>query len=447
MLSLALPVVVAEVGWNIMGAVDTMMVGRLSAEAIGAVSLGSATFHMVAIFGMGMLLGLDTLISQAYGRGDLDGCHRSLFHGVYTALILSIPLTLLLMEAPWVLNRFGIHSGVLELTLPYLRPVTYGLLPLLLYATFRRYLQAKQRVHSIMFVLVSANLVNAIANWGLIFGNFGLPRLGIEGAGWATFVSRLYLSVGLCLFVLYYDRKDRRRGGFGLFQSSIAFETARFVSLIRLGLPAALHMSLELGLFVLATLLAARLEPAALAAHQIALTCAAITFMVPLGVSSAAAVRVGHAVGAGDPVRATHSGWTAILFGVGFMSLSMTLFLSIPRVILRGFTSDVRVLDVGVSLLVVAGFFQLFDGLQVVAAGALRGIGETRVPMLVAAVGYWFCGMPVGYVLCFRLGYGVVGLWAGMLVGLASVGIVLVELWRRRARQVRLVPSGPELVV
>jgi len=435
MLRLALPVVVAEVGWNIMGAVDTMMVGRLSAEAIGAVSLGSAVFLAVTIFGMGLLLGLDTLISQAWGRGEIDECHRSLFHGVYASLILAVPLTLILLMVPWLLPRFGIHPEVERLTIPYLRPVTFGLLPLLLYATFRRYLQAKEHVHSIMFVLISANVVNALANWALVFGNFGFPRMEVEGAGWATLVSRIYLACGLLGFVLYYDWKERDEAGTRLFDSSLAFDPARFAALLRLGLPAALHMTLEVGLFALATLFAGRLDPAELAAHQIALTCAAITFMVPLGVSSAAAVRVGHAVGAGDARRAARSGWMAIVYGVGFMSVSMSMFLLIPRVILRGFTSDERVLDVGVSLLFVAGLFQLFDGLQVVATGALRGIGETRIPMLVAAAGYWILGMPVGYLACFTLGFGVIGLWAGMLVGLMSVGLVLVGLWRRRARE------------
>ncbi len=430
MIRLALPVVVAELGWTAMGTVDTIMVGRLSAEAIGAVALGSAVFMGVTIFGMGILLGLDTLISQAYGRDDLGDCDRTLVHGIYLAVFLTIPLTALLFWLVGVLPRLGIQPRVLELTLPYIRPVNWSLLPLLLYSASRRYLQALGHVHAVMVVFIAANVLNAFVNWTLIFGRLGLPELGVPGAGWATFVSRIFMASCLIGCIIYYNRRGRRK----LFRVPLGIEMARLRRLLDLGLPAAFQISLEMGLFSVATALAGRFDAASLAAHQIAITVAATTFMVPLGISSAAAVRVGYAAGRRDPAAVERSGWMAIVLGVGFMASAAACLFLFPRVIISLFTTDASVLAVGVSLLFVAAFFQLFDGLQVVTIGVLRGLGDTRTPMVAALVGYWILGLPAGYILAFPLGLGVQGLWIGMLVGLFSVGVGLLAVWVRRLR-------------
>ena len=204
--------------------------------------------------------------------------------------------------------------------------------------------------------------------------------------------------------------------------------------LLRLGLPAALQITLEMGVFATATALAGLLDAASLAGHQIALTAASVTFMVPLGVSSAGAVRVGHAVGRADRPGAAAAGWTALLIGVTFMSVAGLAFLVLPEAIVRAFSSDATVIRTGATLLVVAAFFQLFDGVQVVATGILRGLGDTRSPMLWNLVGHWMLGLPVGYGLCFVAGRGITGLWIGLCVGLISVGAVLLLIWARRVR-------------
>ena len=277
---------------------------------------------------------------------------------------------------------------------------------------------------------MTANVVNALTNWGLIFGHWGLPELGVVGAGWATFASRTFMAITLIGAIVFYEWRERR----GLFQTPLGLEWVRMRRLFRLGLPAAFQITLEMGLFSVATVLAGRLDAASLAAHQIALSVAATTFMVPLGVSSAAAVRVGHAVGARDRDGVARGGWMSVALGVGFMFMAMLTLFLFPRQIIGLFTNDTAVLSVGVSLLYVAALFQLFDGLQVVTTGVLRGIGDTRTPMVVALTGYWVLGLPTGYVLCFTLGYGVSGLWVGMLVGLFVVGVILMAVWTRRLR-------------
>jgi MATE family multidrug resistance protein len=431
MLRLAVPVVLAELGWMAMGVVDTMMVGRIDAESIGAISIGRALFLVVAIFGIGLLLGLDTVVSNAFGAGDLRECHLALLHGVYLSLLMTLPLTAVVYGLSGLLDSWGVDPAVRELTLPYVRVVSLSALPVFLYATFRRYLQAINLVRPVMIALISANVVNAAANWVLIFGHLGLPGLGATGAAWATVLSSFYMALFLVAAALLHDRQEGNR----LRQLPLRFDFSRLLRLLRLGLPAAAQLLLEVGGFALVTALAGRLAATALAAHQIALNAASLTYMVPLGISAAGAVRVGQALGRGDARGAERAGWTALLLGASFMCLAALAFVVLPAWIVRAFTADSRVIAAGVTLLYVAAVFQLFDGVQVVATGALRGAGDTRTPMLWNFVGYWVLGLPAGYFLCFVLGYGVVGLWIGLSVGLIVVGSILLRAWSRRCRQ------------
>lgn len=433
MFELAGPVVLAELGWMAMGVVDTLMVGRLSPEAIGAVGVGSSMFMGVAVFAMGLLLGLDTLVSQAFGASRLDDCHRWLLHGVVLSLVVWVPTTLVLFGLAALLAGWGIDPSVLPLTLPYLEIVTWSLLPLLMYATFRRYLQGMGVVRPVMIALVLANVVNVVVNWILIFGKLGAPALGVDGAAWATVGSRVAMA-GYLLMVIVLRERGRRPG---LFETPMAIEVAWSIRLFRLGLPAAAQVTLEVGVFAAATALAGRLVPAALASHQIALNIAACSFMVPLGVASAGAVRVGHAVGRRDPVGAERAGWTALLFGTGAMACAAAVFVLAPHLLIGAFTSDPRVLALGSALLFVAAVFQLFDGIQGVGTGVLRGLGDTRTPMLWNLFGHWFVGLPLGYALCFPLGHGVIGLWWGLSTGLIICGVALLIVWAKRIHRLK----------
>jgi MATE family multidrug resistance protein len=448
MLTLAWPVVLAEVGWISMGIVDTVMVGPLGPEAIGAVGIGSSVFLALAVFGMGLLLGLDTLVSQSFGAGRHDRCHYWLVQGVYLVLILSVPLTALSLGSVAALPIIGIHGRVLELTTPYFVNVTWSLVPLLLYACFRRYLQGMHVVRPITFVLITANLINLIGNWILVYGHLGAPKLGVEGAAWATVGSRVYMAATLMIVILIRERDDLPRGSTvgpheggrsttepartaGLHDVAWTLSPRGIAELVRLGFPAASQIALEVAVFAAATALAGRLDPASLAAHQIALNIAAFAFMVPLGLASAGAVRVGHAVGRGDPPGARRAGWTALLLGVSFMSAAALAFLLVPIWLIGLFTTDVAVIVTGTSLLRIAALFQVFDGVQVVATGILRGVGNTRTPMLTNLAGHWVIGLPLGYSLCFFFGWGVQGLWIGLSAGLMIVGTVLVRTWWR----------------
>lgn len=428
MLQLAAPLVMAELGWMSMGIVDTMMVGRVSAEAIGAVSLGSVLFYTVAIFGSGLLLGLDTLVSQAFGARRMIDCHHSLINAVYFCLPLAP--TLMLLVRCWVplLARFGINPSVLCQTVPYLMAIIWSTFPLLLYFALRRYLQAMNRVAPIMFALISANVVNLMGNWILVYGHFGFRAMGAEGSGWATCISRVYMVLVLAIYLLYDAAAHRT----GLFDAPLAPDFRRIRELLRLGLPAATQLSLEVGVFAAATALIGTLNSLSLAAHQIAMNVATFTYMVPLGISSAAAVRVGQALGRGDVHSAGRAGWAAMALGATFMACAGLILLTAPQYVARVFTTDRAVIRTAVSLLAVAAAFQLFDGLQTVATGALRGAGDTRTPMICHLLLYWLVGLPVGYVLCFGMHWGAVGLWAGLCVALILIGSVLLVAWMRK---------------
>jgi multidrug resistance protein, MATE family len=431
-LRLALPLIFAEIGWMSMGVVDTVMVGRLpnSAVAIGATGLGQSLYHAVAIFGGGLLLGLDTFVAQAHGRDDIRDARHSLVNGFFLVLVLTPILMILVSFWPMLMRRSGVNSELIQPMQPFLRALNWGTLPLLSYFAIRRYLQAVHVVNPIMFALISANIVNLVGDWALIYGHLGFRAMGITGSGWSTCVARIYMVIVLLVTLGYVESKRSIPDPTG----SFGFDLKRVWELLKLGTPAATQILFEIGAFSAATALIAKLGPVPLSGHEIAINCAALTFMVPLGISSAAAVRVGHQLGKGDPARAHLAGWSAILLGAGFMTSTGLVFVTLSKPIARLFTPDPAVIRVGASLLLVAAAFQLFDGLQTVATGALRGSGDTRTPMLANLVAYWFIGLPFGYLLCFRFGLGAFGIWIGLCIGLVIIGSALLFTWHRRLR-------------
>ena len=431
MTRLAVPIVLAELGWMTMSLADTVMVGRVGAAAMGAVGLGASLFYTVAIFGTGLLLGLDTTVSQAFGAGDRDECRRSLMAGLW----LILPLAPLLVGMTWLfvplVRLFGVQPAVLKNTVPYLFAISWSAIPLLVFFALRRYLQSMNLVRVVMFALISANLVNIAVNWILIFGHFGAPALGAEGAGWATTLSRLYMALVLVVYAVVQDP--------ALMRVRLAPDFARIRRLFALGFPAAAQFSLEVGVFAAVTALIAKLDEISLAAHQIALLTVSFTYMVPLGISSAGAVRVGHAVGRRDAAAAGVSGWTAMALGAGFMGCAALALLCAPHMLSRIFTNQAEVSAAAVPLLAVAAAFQLFDGLQTVGTGILRGLGDTRTTMVAHIGCYWFIGLPLGSWLCFRKHWGAVGLWTGLSAALILIGCVALTGWIYRLRGFRRV--------
>ena len=384
MIALAAPVVLAEIGWTTMGLVDTLMVGPLGPAAIGAVGLGSIVFLAVGIFGMGLLLGLDTLVAQAYGAGRIDRCRHWLRQGIYLALLAAVPLTVL-ASASSPRCRPGANAGRAAIATPYYSVVTLSLLPLLLYAAFRRYLQAMNLVRPVTVALVTANVVNVAVNWVLIYGQLGFPALGATGAAWATVLSRVYMAAVL----VRGHRPARPPAARGLPPASRRVDWRGHGAPAALACPAGLQIVLEVGVFAAATALAGRLSAAALAAHQIALNIWAVVYMVPLGLNSAGGGARRSGRRPARPRGVWRAGWTALALGAGFTATSALVFLVAGRPLIGAFSTDATVLAIGPSLLAIAGVCLIFDGTQGIATGMLRGLGDTRMPMLTNLAGHW----------------------------------------------------------
>ncbi len=433
MLRIAVPLALAELGWMAMSVVDNIMVGGLpdSALAIGSTSVGSALFYGVAIFGLGTMSGLDTLVSQAFGAGDWKAGRQALRAGMALAIVMAPLLMLAVAAGAPLLGVIGVRPEVLVGALQFNSVLLWSLPPLFVYATFRRYLQGIHYVRPVMFGLVTANLVNLLGNWLLIFGHWGAPAMGIRGSALSTVIARIYLA---CVMVVGVGIRDREvlRG--------LRPDFSHMWTLLKLGLPAGITIGLEVGIFNLATAVAGKLDAVSLASHTIALNAAAVTYMVPLGIASAAAVSVGRALGAGDPRGAHRAGWTAIGLTVVFEMCTAVAFFTLGRSIASVYTHDERVISFVSVLFVIAAVFQLFDGLQTVATGALRGLGNTRTPMVWNLVGYWVIALPLGYWWCFPAGLGAVGLWYGLCLGLFLIGVGLTWVWARESQRI-LAPS------
>jgi MATE family multidrug resistance protein len=452
MLRLAAPLAMAELGWMAMGFVDTIMAGRLGAASIGAGSLGGMLFYPIAICGTGMLAGMDTLVAQAFGAGDDATCRRTLVQGLWIAAGVAPVVGLLLALTVPLLRAIGTNPRVMELLGPFVHALLWGVPPLLFYAALRRYLQAMNIVKPITFAVISANLLNFAGNWLFMYGNWGAPRLGLEGSGFSTSISRVYIALVLLIAVLHHERTARLRSRLGTELDSeprpsgsggaVVYD-ARFDwrpqwtlirRLIALGFPSAMQILAEGAVFGIVTVMAARFDEVSLAAHSIAVNVISITYMVPLGISSAAAVRVGHAVGRKSPRGIAVSGWTALLLGAGFMGSAGLALALVPRWIARLYTPEAAVIAASAALLRIAALFEVFDGLQVVATGALRGLGDTRTPALAHLAGYWMIGLPVAYVLCFTYGWGVTGIWVGLTSALILIGLILLAAWHREMK-------------
>jgi MATE family multidrug resistance protein len=451
-LRLAGPVILAELGWMGMGIVDTIMVGPLGPAAIAASGVANSLHLGFVIFGMGLLLGLDTLVSQAYGAGDRRLCRTWLGRGIQLALFSAVPLMLVLAAVWAAVPALGFHHDTRVLLRGYFAILVLSTPFLLLYAALRRYLQSTHHVAPVMFALVSANAINAFFNWVFIYGRLGIPALGVPGSALATLAARVYMSAILGVAVWWTSDdagsgapapsaqdvgRELREGHRAVLGLSSADRAPSIRRLVELGLPAAATVTAEVGVFAVATALAGKLEPVATASHQIALNIAAVAFMIPLGLASAGAVRVGNAIGARNPRGAAAAGWTVIAMGVVFMLCSGAVFVAIPRTLIGLFTRDAAVLELGASLLFIAAVFQLFDGLQGVVTGTLRGLGDTRTPMVTNLAAHWLIGLPVGYWLCFSAGWGARGLWWGLSIGLIVAGVVLTTVWARSGRALR----------
>lgn len=423
---LALPVVTVQVGLMLMGVIDTMLVGRMGPVALAATALGNLAFVMITIVALGTLLALDPLVAQAVGARDETAIRHGVQRGLLLSLVLSLPCSLLLLGSSWAFHLFGQPLEVIPLATGYALRTIPGVVPFLAFVALRQSMQALGRLRPIVLVIVAANVANALLDLLLIYGGWGVPALGVNGAAWATTICRWGMAFGL--LAAGWDTLGPRLRG----EWRAAFEAAPMRAMLRLGVPIGLQLELELSAFGAVALLMGRLGTPAMAAHQVAINLASLTFMVPLGVGAAAAVLVGRAIGAGDAGAARRAARTAVTLGTGFMVGTAVLFLAVPGALARLYTTDAAVLAITGVLLPIAGVFQIFDGIQAVTSGVLRGTGDTHAALRANLIGFWGVGIPASLGFGFALGFGAAGLWWGLVVGLAVVSVLLLRQARLR---------------
>ncbi|HVS02329.1 MAG TPA: MATE family efflux transporter [Thermoanaerobaculia bacterium] len=422
LVALALPVTAAQLGSMMLLVVDLLMLGRVGVEALDAASLGRVWVMGTIVFGMGLAFGIDPVATQAFGAGDDERLVGALGNGLVLALFASLPIALLWSGTGPVLGLLGQSPELSHQAHVYVITQIPGLPFFLLFTVLKQHLQAQGIVQPAMWVTFAANGFNAVANWVLIFGHWGAPALGVAGAGIATSLTHVVLVLGL---VGWMHRQGLPRRSWrevwrrGLERRGIA-ELARF------GSPVALQIGLEMWAFQIATLWAGRLGEIPLAAHTVALTLASVTFMVPLGVSLAAVVRVGNLMGAREHRDAQRAAWVAVGLGAVVMAGSALLFVLGRNLLPRAFTPDPEVIAAAAVILPIAAAFQVFDGTQVVGAGVLRGMGQTRPAAAFNVVGYYALALPLAWWLAFPRGMGLTGIWWGLALGLATVALLLV---------------------
>ncbi len=416
---LAAPICVTQIAFVSMGVVDTVMAGPIGADALAALALGNTLFFGFTIFGKGLLMSLDTWVSQAFGAGRNEDVADGLAQGFWIAL----GVTPLLLVAMWsvvpALGLVGYDAALCELAATYLGPLMWGVLPAMLFAAYRGALAAVNVTRPVMFVALLANVANYLLDVWFVEGGWGLEPLGVEGLAWSTTGCRLVLLLPTA--AIWHAGVGRRFGT--VFQSP---KPAVLKALVAIGLPVGLQYLLEVWCFSGATVLMGLKGEVPLAAHQIALNVASLVFMVPLGISAAAAVRSGQTLGAGDHDAVRRAGWTAFGSGLAVALVAAAVLSTFPEWIVGIYEPPPEVAALAVSLLGIAAIFQFVDATQAVGVGVLRGLADTRISLAAVVVGYGLIGLPVGYVLGFVVGDAPEGLWWGLVAGLSTVAVLLV---------------------
>ena len=442
-LALAFPIIIGQVSQMLMGVTDTVMIGRVGKVPLAASAFTHSLFMLVFIVAIGVLMSVSVLVARAHGARRSGECAALLQHGMMLGLGLGAAgMAAMLAVGPW-LGHFGQPPEVVAEVRPYFDLIAWSIIPTLVFQVLRQFSEAVDHPWAPMGILLGGVALNVVLNWILIYGNLGAPALGLEGAGWATLISRVLAAAFLWWWLARRPEIRPEWPAARLVRSWFTRpEWPRLREMLRIGLPAAAYLVFEVGAFSAAALMMGLLGTVALAAHQIALTCAGFTFMFPLGLSIAVSVRIGRALGEGRAGALREIGFGALGAGSLFMLGCALVFLLAGRFVVAGFATEPEVIALAAQLLVVAAVFQLFDGGQVICAGALRGLMDVKVPMVITFVAYWVIALPGGYWLGVRGAHGPLGIWAALAAGLAFAASLLAWRMYRKTDPAHLSPIG-----
>ncbi|MBD3223140.1 MAG: MATE family efflux transporter [Caldithrix sp.] len=418
---LALPVSIGQLSHIMMGVEDSLMVGRVGADALAASSLVNGLVFLVVVFGLGMSLAITPLVAIARGRENYYECGIILRQALLVNMVVAVLLLLIVYFFAGTIGYLNQPKLVTIKAISYARIISFSIIPFILFQSYRQFIEGLSFTRPAMYITIAANIVNILGNWIFIYGNCGVPAYGLDGAGYSTFISRSFMAITIMIYVLSAGRYKQ-------FDPTFRFRNINW-NIIRkvlsLGLPSGLQHFFEVGAFSFSAVMIGWLGSNALAAHQVALSLASISFMIILGVSAAGTIRVGNAYGRQNQNEVRQSGFLALVFAAAVMAVFAIIFILFRYQLPSLFIEDQQVISTAATILIVAAFFQISDGSQAVGLGILRGITDVKIPMIITFIAYWVVALPVGYILGFKAGQGVTGVWLGLLAGLTTAAILL----------------------
>jgi len=420
-LTLAVPVIIGQLGLIMMGVVDTLMVGELGADYLAAAALANHIVILILIIGLGVSMAVTPLVAISIGAGKRDETQILFKQSLVVNFAFGIIMTISILIASELIQYLNQPPLVVKYASSYTKILAISIIPWMIYQSYKQFIEGLSITHPPMVVTIIANVVNVFVNWILIFGNLGFPKLELDGAGIATSSSRIFMVI---VIILYMNRSKR----FNEFDVSLIirkFNPAIIKKILRLGLPSGFQYFFEVGAFSFAVVMVGWLGAKSLAAHQIAINLASISFMAVTGISAAGGIRVGNTVGQGDIKETRRAGFSAIILGASIMFFAGLIFVTLRNYLPSLYISDRDVISIASSLLVIAALFQLSDGTQAVGIGILRGLTDVKAPTLITFIAYWIIGLPVGYILGFTFELGVQGVWIGLLIGLTASALML----------------------
>ncbi|WP_161888081.1 MATE family efflux transporter [Pontibacter russatus] len=424
--TLAYPVMLSQLGHIMVSVFDSLMVGQAGTLPLAGASLGNSIFTLAMVFGLGVSYSITPLIAAADGRRNHTRISLLLLNGLVSNVLLGVVLFLMgYLLSPYI-TLLGQPQQVVALAIPYINILFLSMVPLMVFQAFRQFAEGLSLTKQAMWISIVANSLNIILNYILIFGKLGFEPMGLVGAGWATLISRVVMAMMMAGYVLRAKR-------FEVFHHFLRLRHLSFLHMyriFRLGLPISVQMICEMGAFSFSAVMIGWLGAKELAAHQIAINVAAVTYMMASGIAAAATIRVGNQKGLGNFRAMRMAGISNLVMGALFMIGSGLLIMLGNRIIPMLYIDDPEVIRIASSLLVIAALFQISDGVQVVGLGALRGIEDVKVPGLISLLAYWGIGLPIGYFLCFKAGFGVDGIWTGLLAGLTVAALLLTLRFR-----------------
>lgn len=429
---LAYPVIIGQLGFIMMGVVDSVMVGEIGAVPLAGASLGNSIFFLIFIIGLGVAMSVTPLVAILVGAQRFSEC------GIYfrQSLIVNVALGLILMTIIiFISDLFEVLNQPPEVAIQassYTKIIALSILPSMIYHSYKQFIEGFSIMKPAMIITITANLINAFTNWVFIYGNLGMPELGLDGAGWATFASRLFMALTIAVYVM--NKNDFKKYDVNFHFRNINIPVIK--KILSVGLPSGFQYFFEVGAFTFAVMMIGWLGTNQLAAHQIAINLASISFMAVLGISAAGSIRVGNAVGRKDIIEVRKAGFTAIMLGASIMFTAGIIFISLRNFLPSLYIDNQDVISIASSLLIIAALFQVSDGTQAVGIGILRGLTDVKIPTLITFIAYWVFALPLGYLLGFTFDYGVQGVWVGLLTGLTASAVMLTFRFHIKSRHI-----------